>query len=282
VELLVVIGIIAILVAILLPALSKARQAALRTQCMSNQRQMLIGLEMYKVASRGALPNGIPGGNIAGSLQIRREEADAKNWEKPGNGRFGVTDNGFMHMGRVYQKGYLKDGRVFYCPEAIYFTYDSSWPRGTDPFPSTGYGRVYGGYVYRLGEGGRQNGTGQFDGTVGYLKDPPLGTQADVDAEINFNDKGLRGRFKGVKSLTSDFFGYNPSVPASWPHRQPYGICVGWSDGHVTFELLAQKDWYIIGGYTQLGQADKHLQLLFKWGFDENNMPKVRKELGIQ
>jgi prepilin-type N-terminal cleavage/methylation domain-containing protein/prepilin-type processing-associated H-X9-DG protein len=53
VELLVVIGIIAILISFLMPALRKAREAAMSTQCMSNMRQMGLAVQMYVGESKG-------------------------------------------------------------------------------------------------------------------------------------------------------------------------------------------------------------------------------------
>ena len=56
VELLVVIGIIALLVGILLPSLAKARRAAEETKCMNNIRQLCLGMIMYADANKGYIP----------------------------------------------------------------------------------------------------------------------------------------------------------------------------------------------------------------------------------
>src|SRR3954470_16604462 len=57
IELLVVIAIIAILAAMLLPALANAKDRALRTQCLNNHRQLLLTWTMYQHDNDGRLPS---------------------------------------------------------------------------------------------------------------------------------------------------------------------------------------------------------------------------------
>ena len=56
VELLVVIGIIAVLISILLPSLGRAWDAAKTTQCLSNLRQMGVAMQMYVSDTRYVIP----------------------------------------------------------------------------------------------------------------------------------------------------------------------------------------------------------------------------------
>ena len=91
VELLVVIGIIAVLVALLLPSIAKARESSRRTKCMSNLRQLCSAMVLYTAENNGRLPNSNPT-NTVGDYNATNEVLIALN------------DN------------YLKSPQVFYCP----------------------------------------------------------------------------------------------------------------------------------------------------------------------
>ena len=64
VELLVVIGIISVLVAILLPALSRAREQANLVKCMSGARQVHLAVEMYCNENKDFYPFGFTGSDV--------------------------------------------------------------------------------------------------------------------------------------------------------------------------------------------------------------------------
>ena len=94
VELLVVIGIIAILIAILLPALSKAKYQAKNTSCMNNLRQMAMGVILYAHDNRNHYPPppvALSSANRIEPFEIYRTGSSGYDWRTPLKRYFGNT-----------------------------------------------------------------------------------------------------------------------------------------------------------------------------------------------
>ena len=119
VELLVVIGIIALLISILLPSLAKARSAAISVSCLSNLKQFGAAAMMYANNNRGALPV---------SMAVNSTwPNDYDNWAGPNTKYFGTWSSLLPYMGTSnvssapvvlsnLNPGQLSQARQFACP----------------------------------------------------------------------------------------------------------------------------------------------------------------------
>jgi type II secretory pathway pseudopilin PulG len=216
VELLVVIGIIAVLIAILLPTLSAARRSASRTACLSNMRQLATGLFMYAAENKGSFPP-----HKLGVSNYDSEQGYRSSWVGQPNK---YAADGYAGLGFLIRSRIMKDGKAFYCPDMSisdyqYDTYADMWQnlRTGTPIPSSRTLRF--GYSYRV-HGDASN----------FINNEEL-------AKLN----SLKiGKPKGLFILVSEIPYCDSGL--SWSHIKPYGLNVAFNDSHAAFVMMSKAE----------------------------------------
>lgn len=124
IELLVVISIIALLIAILLPALGAARESAKRTQCASNLRQQGTAVFAYATDLKDQLP------------PMRSDGLNDQTINHWGRWFKQTSPDLIWNLGFIWDEGYMETGEIFFCPSQehelfTWATYAKNFEDGT-------------------------------------------------------------------------------------------------------------------------------------------------------
>lgn len=138
IELLVVISIISVLAAILFPVFARARENARRASCLSNLKQIGLGLMQYtqdndeKYPPNSSCTGAVAPENCDGGLPVRDESQPFGNFRLFGTG----SGSGYYRTWMDFIFPYTKSLQVFTCPSHTTLSNQ----------PSYGYSRAFGGY----------------------------------------------------------------------------------------------------------------------------------------
>jgi prepilin-type N-terminal cleavage/methylation domain-containing protein len=142
VELLMVIGIIALLIGILLPVLNKARAASQAVQCQSNLRQWGLGIAMYEQQFNGYIPS--EGGSYGYSSSSPLSQwDDGSSWFNLPQVMFQKNQQTYYDLASAYANGTgslpgIGDSSIYVCPSAS----QAAGPSASDV--ANGYFDMYG------------------------------------------------------------------------------------------------------------------------------------------
>jgi prepilin-type N-terminal cleavage/methylation domain-containing protein/prepilin-type processing-associated H-X9-DG protein len=235
IELLVVIAIIAILAALLLPALGRAKQKAQAISCMNNLKQLTLGWVMYSTDNNGRLsPNcelGEQGKTASDPLIL--QGGKYIQW-CPGNVQVTtipqlLDQTNYLEAGLIYP--FVKTAKIYKCPADPTISKVGSIPRVRSysmncwlaPYPGRDAKSIFGGLAARV-----------FYKDTDFTAPGPSGTFCLIDENENTLDDG--------------YFAGSPGLPNKWinvsatRHGRAGGL--SYADGHA--EIRVWKDKFVL------------------------------------
>ncbi|MHC1763361.1 MAG: prepilin-type N-terminal cleavage/methylation domain-containing protein [Verrucomicrobiia bacterium] len=220
IELLVVIAIIAILAALLLPALSKAKRTALSTQCSSNLKQLQLAWQMYADDNSDQL---VPNWVIVNGDDWRGSFSTTNSWVS--GSAFADGSTAGIIQGALWP--YSRSEGVYRCPAD-----KSLWSYETQRVPRP----------FNVALSLAMNGGVNAD--IGRSLDPAVAVKM---AEIREPTSVFTFIDKEEENMTSGAFVFQPGQANYWltipgDRDRGCGANVAFVDGHVAF-----KKWQYLG-----------------------------------
>jgi prepilin-type N-terminal cleavage/methylation domain-containing protein/prepilin-type processing-associated H-X9-DG protein len=221
IELLVVIAIIAILAALLLPALAKAKVMANRTTCKSNEKQQLMALHMYAGEYKDRLPvsaNGYWAHDMTKEVCIAMTNTGApyKIWYDPGDKGYGSVD-----LLAEFNFWELNGGNYSQVGYALTFVGTASYA-------------AYNGWEFETNLNSKLSASTVSD-SAGHSYPIRLASRPEVACEM-LTSPGVSSNFTTMQTyswngLIANQYTYTTSHMAN--AKLPAGVNIGMIDGHV-------------------------------------------------